>query len=96
MLFFAGGAAFAMQDDFITVTLRSHITPSVYVDGFVPGKKFPVKLPCNTTVKGLIQKFFFQKEGHNGFVAVNGIASEVDTVLKEGDLVDLYSLIPGG
>lgn len=51
MLFFTGGAAFTMQDDFITVTLRSHITPSVYVDGFVPGKKFPVKLPGNTTVK---------------------------------------------
>lgn len=85
-----------MQDDYITVTLRSHITPSIHIDGFAPGKKFPVKLPVNTTVKDLLQKFFFQKEVQIGFVAINGMAAAADTVLKEGDLVDLYSLIPGG
>ena len=85
-----------VQNNFITVTLRSHVTPTISLDGFKPGKKIQVKLVTNTTVKELIQKLFFQKEDHIGFIAVNGVISAANTVLKEGDAVDLYSLISGG
>ncbi|MGQ9823777.1 MAG: MoaD/ThiS family protein [Desulfotomaculales bacterium] len=85
-----------MAKGFITVVLRSHVPPSASIEGFAPGKKIRVRLPEKVTVKDLIRELFSQKENQIGFAAVNGVAAAKDTVLQEGDLVDLFSFIPGG
>ena len=85
-----------LQEKSITVTLRSHLTPSVYIEGFELGKRCQVKLTGNITLKEFAQKVFFQYKNHIGIIAVNGIIAKETRILQEGDEVDIYSLMAGG
>ncbi|MCL6477267.1 MAG: MoaD/ThiS family protein [Peptococcaceae bacterium] len=85
-----------LQSGFITVTLRSHVTPSACIEGLELGKKMQIRLAADTTVRELAQKFFSQNMNHIGFIAVNGKIAAENTILQEGDAVDIYSLISGG
>jgi len=84
------------QKNFITVTLRSHLIPSAYIEGFAVGKKIKIKTASDITLREFAQEFFFQNKHHIGIIAVNGISAQDTKMLQEGDLVDIYSLMSGG
>lgn len=85
------------QDNFITVTIRSHVPPSAGVENFEIGKPYQVKVKCNTTITEFLQQLFPKNRNNVGFVAVNGrLVREQDRTLSKGDSVFFYSLAGGG
>lgn len=80
----------------MVVVIRTFILPNEPVEGFRLGEPFEFNLMDGTTLKELTQKIFSKNKGHIGIIAVNGKITQEDTVLLEGDKIDLYSLLDGG
>jgi hypothetical protein len=85
-----------LQNNFITVTLRSHVPPSAYVNNFEFGKPFQIRVECNTTLKEFLQKLFVENMNNIGLIAVNGKLARENRTLLEGDVIFVYSLAGGG
>jgi len=85
-----------MQKNNINVTLRSHLTPSIHIEGYQPGKKIGMRLNDNLTVRDLVQQLFPDQQNRIGIIAVNGTMARDTQILQDGDAVDIYSLMPGG
>lgn len=79
----------------ITVKVKSYVTPSEHVDGFESGKEFPLRLFANVKLEELMHNLFSKNRHHIGLKVVNGKVVK-DTVLSEGDLIEIYSLMGGG
>ncbi|WP_094604248.1 hypothetical protein SPSIL_036910 [Sporomusa silvacetica DSM 10669] len=86
----------APDKNLITVELRSHINPTLKVDGFSLGKKTKLKLPYNICLGEFLKMYFSDNRDAIGLIAINGINVESKRVLLEGDFIDIFSLISGG
>ncbi|MGI6492001.1 MAG: hypothetical protein ACOX0T_06270 [Pelotomaculum sp.] len=84
------------QDNFITITLRSHVPPTACADIFDLGKPFQVKVKRNSTLNECLEQLFTTNKKHIGFTSINGRLAKEDTTLSEGDVVFVYSLASGG
>ncbi len=85
------------QNNYITVTLRSHIVPSdCIVEDFKIGKSFAINVHSNVTLEELTQKLFPHNKDHIGFIVVNGQLALQNKVLHQGDTVYIYSQVSGG
>jgi molybdopterin converting factor small subunit len=82
--------------DLITVTVRSFIPPNTLVEGFGVGKPFKITMAGVITLGEFTQKVFSKKENQIGMIALNGQIASENTVLSEGDRIDLYPLLDGG
>lgn len=84
--------------------VRSHIPPLVDVKGYKLGMPFQIKLVDNSTIDDFIQKLFLSNKDKIGYIAVNGqivndfinLKEGDDKNLKEGDEIQIFSLISGG
>lgn len=85
-----------VDNNFITVIFRSHLTPSVDIEGFELGKRIQIHLADNTSLEKFIQELFYNNKEHIGFVALNEILAKKDLTLSEGDSIYVYSQISGG
>ncbi|TEB05719.1 hypothetical protein Psch_02760 [Pelotomaculum schinkii] len=84
------------QNNFITVTLRSHVAPSANIKDFELGKPFQIRVEYNTTLEDFLQQLFFENRNAIGFIAINGKLAKENSTLSDGDIVYAYSLIGGG
>ncbi len=84
------------QEDSITLTIRSFITPDEPIAGFNPGESFTLDLPGGITLEELIGKLFYKKFDQIGVMAVNGKLASEETRLSPGDSIDFYPLLEGG
>lgn len=80
----------------MVVIIRTFIPPNEPVEGFRLGEPFEFNLMDGTTLKELTQRILSKNKGQIGIMAVNGKIAQEDTVLLEGDKIDLYSLLDGG
>jgi len=80
-------------NNFITVEFRSYVYPSVYVDGFAPGKKIKIRLADNLLLKEFLQIFFYRQKKNIGFVAINRILVHKNHCFYEGDFIEVFSPI---
>jgi hypothetical protein len=84
------------QNDSITVTIRSYISPDEPVDGYRFGESFRMDLPCGITMRDLMGRIFSKKSAQIGVMAVNGTLASEETILMQGDSIDLFPLLEGG
>lgn len=84
------------QNDSITLTMRSFITPDEPIVGFIMGESITMNLPAVITMEGLINKIFYKKYDQIGIMAVNGKLASTETRLSPGDSIDFYPLLDGG
>jgi molybdopterin converting factor small subunit len=80
----------------MVVIIRTFIPPNEPVEGFRLGRPFEFNLIDGSTLKELIQRILSENKEQIGIMAVNGKIAQEDTVLLEGDKIDLYSLLNGG
>ena len=80
----------------MVVIIRTFVPPNESIEGFRLGEPFEFNLMDGTTLKELTQRILSKNKGQIGIMAVNGRVAREDTVLFEGDKIDLYSLLDGG
>ncbi len=81
---------------FITVTVRSFISPRESVEGYELGRPFQIELPRGITLGELAERILSKNINQLGMMAVNGGVAKQNLVLSQGDRIDLYALIDGG
>jgi molybdopterin converting factor small subunit len=84
------------QNDSMTLTVRSLITPDEPITGFIRGEAIKMDLPVGMTMGELIDKIFYKKFDQIGVMAVNGGLASSETRLSPGDVIDFYPLLEGG
>jgi sulfur carrier protein ThiS len=80
----------------ITVMVRSFIPPSKPMSDFRLGESFEMTIPERFTVGELAQSLLSKNVNQAGIFAVNGKPANEDTILSQGDRIDLYALLDGG
>jgi sulfur carrier protein ThiS len=80
----------------ITVIVRSFIPLLEPSEGFNLGEPFKITIPEGMTSGELAQKILSKNVNQLGIVAVNGKKASENTILAEGDKIDLYALLDGG
>ena len=84
------------RDDRIIIHLRSFIAPNHPLKDFRPGILCPVYIPRRTTLGEFVTHFFSKRAKQIGLTAVNGRVADEQTILSDGDQVDVYELLGGG
>lgn len=84
------------KSNLVTVTIRSHVRPSINIQGFALGKPFPFQIESNSGLEGLKQHLFGKNSKDLGLVSVNGRLAKEDVRLVDGDVVFIFSLAMGG
>ena len=84
------------QEDSITVTIRSFISPDEPIAGFRPGESFTMNVPGGITLGGLTRRIYHKKFDQIGVMAVRGKLASEETMLLPGDSIDFYPLLEGG
>ena len=85
-----------MNQDKISITVRSFVPPHEFLEGYELGRPFKIDLPRGMTVGGLAQKILGKNIDQLGISAVNGELAKGNLVLSEEDKIDFYALIEGG
>jgi len=80
----------------ITVMVRSFIPPSKPMSDFRLGESFEMTIPERFTVGELARSLLLKNVNQVGIFAVNGKPANEDTILSQGDRIDLYALLDGG
>lgn len=86
----------SIDNNHITILFRSHLAPTIYVEGFELGKQIKLELASNITLEQFIRELFQDIKEHIGFVALNGVMERKNPTLSEGDAIDVFSQISGG
>lgn len=76
--------------------VRSFIPPSKPMSDFRLGESFEMTIPERFTVGELAQSLLSKNVNQAGIFAVNGKPANEDTILSQGDRIDLYALLDGG
>lgn len=84
------------QQDSITVTIRSFLSPDEPIAGFRPGESFTLNVPGGTTLRELTRRIYQEKIDQIGVMAVRGKLASEETLLLPGDSIDFYPLLEGG
>jgi hypothetical protein len=82
--------------EMIRLTVRSFIPPGIKIDGYSLGVPFPMQVRKGITLHELSQMILCKNINLLGVQAVNGLLASKDTVLADGDRVDLFAAIDGG
>jgi len=84
------------NQDLFSVTIKSFLPPNEPIDGFHLGEAFKIYLSGVITIGEFTQRFFCRNANQIGMIAVNGQIASENTLLSEGDKIDLYPLLEGG
>jgi len=86
----------AQKDDSIAITLRSYVLPPGSEDDFPLGQPLPLRVSRGTPVEKLLEKFLGERTNQVGMVVINGEVAGVETLLRDGDRVDVFEILGGG
>lgn len=85
-----------ITSDFITVRVRSYVSPRTQVEGFRRGLRFPVMIPSQSKLSDLAEALLKENVNEAGIMLVNGAVSRPAVVLCDGAEIDIFELIAGG